>query len=354
MTKVIRLSGKPAIEVPIEAIELPKDALRVKYEGEEGELVELGQSMLAEGQMNPISVFDLGNGRYRCVTGDRRLRGAIAVQATTVWISVIEPRDEVATICFQIGENVQRKQLDPYEEADAYQRLLKLGLSIGEIAQRVKRREGKVREILQFATAASGVHELVVLDKLAPSKAAMIARLPDGEDQVRVAEIVVEHGLTGPQTRELVEKTRNEPHDGKPRRYLSPEKTIAEAARVVRWLHRVAAETHFRSFTAKDCAEWREAFSVEMTSALKLVNDCIQKVGKSVPNVSNPGMSSYEGNVPRARNHGDEWPASDVRKVEDWMRQRVRKPIAVLAQELGRTVSAVRELQKRLREKRRA
>ncbi len=343
MTNVVRLSGSQPIQVPIESIDPPHSPLRVSYEGEEGELEELGRSMLETGQMSPIQVFE-ESGRYRCVTGDRRFRAAKAVEATHVWITVIDPRDEIGTIALQIEENIHRKSLDPYEEAAAYQRMLELGLTIAQIAPRVRKNELYVRERLQFASAASGVHEYVVTGELTPKKAALIARIPDGEEQVSMARSAVASGFTTAQVRDAVEHVQFSPRRGKPRRYLSPDKTLMEAARVTKWLHKVGKSTNFKALTGDDIRALRQAFGHELTSGLRMVYDLIDAAAKKVPATAKPVPSTSGGNVSWARNHRDEWPSGDIKMLEDWIKGRLVCPIDDLALKLGREVSAVQEM----------
>ena len=278
----------------------------------------------------------------------------MAVNATHVWVSVIEPRDEIGTIALQMEENIHRRQFEPYEEAAAYQRMLELGLSIAEIASRVKKRDLYVRERLQFASAASGVHEHVVSGELTPKKAALIARISDGEEQVRIADIAARNAFTTEQVREAVEQSQTAPRAGRPRRYLAPEKTLAEAARVVKWLHRVGKTTHFKALTAGDIKAFRAAFGTEMMSSLRMVCDLIDRASKNVPASALSTVASHEGNVPSSRNHGDEWPAGDISKLESWIANRRLCSIEQLAEDFGRSVSAVEQMAKVLRARRRA
>lgn len=348
MANIIRLIGSQPFEVSISAVEPPDFSLRVSFEGEEGELEELGGSMLTEGQMHVIDVIELGNGKYRCVAGERRLKAAKKVNAATVWVRAIDPRNEADTICYQLQENIQRKQLDPYEEALAFNRLLELGFSIPDIAKKAGKRVYYVRSKLQFLDAAPGVHEFVVSGDITPDQAALIARLSEGEEQVRIAHEAVRDNLTTPQIRSRVEQERHSPNANRPRRVLSSGKVVTEAWRIIRWLDFVHKSTNFKFLSGPERKQWAEVFGSEIPTRL---NRILSTMRNTASEISSPVATPGPGNVPDfPRNFGTEWPADHIVRLEK-LNMKDAAAVGALAKEIGRTPGALHHMRKLLRKK---
>ena len=112
-------SGKP-LEVDITAIDRNPFQTRTRFDEEA--LAELAQSIAATGVVQPIIVRDLGQGRYQLIAGERRWLASQRAGKTSIPAIVREVSDEQA-MEMTIVENLQRADLNPMEQARAYERL---------------------------------------------------------------------------------------------------------------------------------------------------------------------------------------------------------------------------------------
>lgn len=134
-------------ELPVDVIEVQAVNVRVVAD-EDPDVAELAQSMQERGLLQPILV-GVDRGRYVLIAGERRLRAARALGWRTIpAVVTLKPRDEWTVD--MLVENVQRKALDPWEEAEGYRRLLQQGLSLREAARRVGKSPGYISVLLKL------------------------------------------------------------------------------------------------------------------------------------------------------------------------------------------------------------
>ena len=120
-------------ELDIDLIEPNPEQPRVNFA--ENELEELAASIRANGIVQPIVVRPKGENRYQIVAGERRWRAAQKAGLRKVPVSVKEVSDE-KLLEIALIENIQRQQLNPIEEANAYRKLIdSIGLTQEEVAE---------------------------------------------------------------------------------------------------------------------------------------------------------------------------------------------------------------------------
>ncbi len=168
----------------------------------EDSLEELAQSLKRHGLIQPILVRPHG-GSYQIVAGERRWRAAQRAQLHTVKAIVRELSDE-ETLEIALIENIQRQDLNPIEEAEAYRKLCTdFGHSQNELAAIVEKSRSHVANMMRLLELPTLVRELVIEGKLSMGHArALLA----SEDAVRLAAVVVKQGLSVRQTEALVKK----------------------------------------------------------------------------------------------------------------------------------------------------
>jgi ParB family chromosome partitioning protein len=150
----------------------------------------LVSSIKENGIVQPVIVRQEGAG-YRLIAGERRWRAAQAAGLTRIPAVVRKIADdrllEVALI-----ENIQRKELNPIEEAQAYEILLhEMKLSHGEIARRVGRDRSSISNILRILKLPSAVRDRLREGTISMGHAKAIMALPDSGTQISVAEEIV-------------------------------------------------------------------------------------------------------------------------------------------------------------------
>jgi ParB family transcriptional regulator, chromosome partitioning protein len=168
----------------------------------EDSLEELAQSLKRHGLIQPILVRPHGQG-YQIVAGERRWRAAQRAQLHQVKAIIRDLSDE-ETLEIALIENIQRQDLNPIEEAEAYRKLCTdFGHSQNELAAIVEKSRSHVANMMRLLELPTLVRELVIEGKLSMGHAR--ALLPS-DDAVRLAAVVVKQKLSVRQTEALVKK----------------------------------------------------------------------------------------------------------------------------------------------------
>ncbi|MEJ8835505.1 ParB/RepB/Spo0J family partition protein [Ramlibacter sp. AN1133] len=133
---------------------------------DEGALYELAESIKAQGIMQPILVRRLGEGdnagKYEIIAGERRFRAARLAGLDSVPVLVRDVPDEAAAAMALI-ENIQREDLNPLEEAQGLQRLIKdFGLTHEQAAQAVGRSRSAASNLLRLLNLADPVQTMLM------------------------------------------------------------------------------------------------------------------------------------------------------------------------------------------------
>lgn len=196
---------------------------------EEG-LAELAQSITEHGIVQPIVVRKLEADQYQIVAGERRWRaGKIAGLATIP--AIVKEYSEQETTAIALIENIQREDLNPLEEASAYQMLSEeFGLTQEELAKKVGKSRPYIANILRLLNLAEKVKEMLAAGIITTGHARALLPLPEA-GQCKLAEKIQLEGLTVRETENLVKGIsiiKNEQHQAqtkkdKPQQVIIPE-----------------------------------------------------------------------------------------------------------------------------------
>jgi ParB family chromosome partitioning protein len=164
---------------------------------------ELAQSLIDYGQLTPV-LLRRRNGFYQIVHGERRYRAAKQAGLPTLRAEVRELTDEEA---FQIAlvENLQRDDLGAVEEARAFERLQRQGMTQEAIGRLVGRSQQHVAARLSLLNLPDDIQRLITIRKVTPSMGAILATVSDVEKQRLLAQRLTNEELT---VRELREAKR--------------------------------------------------------------------------------------------------------------------------------------------------
>lgn len=155
-------------------------------------LEELAENIRQHGILQPLLVKDTGR-FYQIVAGERRYRAATLLGLETVPVRIIEPRDEQDELQIALAENLQRKNLDTLEEAQAFRTLIRrFGLSYRDLARLAGRSVAHVHGRLQLLDY-DDVRAAVEQKRIGIADAIQLARVPD-ESQRRDLLGAVEEG----------------------------------------------------------------------------------------------------------------------------------------------------------------
>lgn len=170
------------------------------------DLVELAASIEEHGILQPLVVTEGPEGTYQIIAGERRWRAAGLAGLTEVPVVIkdVVPREmlELALV-----ENVQREDLNPLEEAMAYQQLMdEFGLIQEEVARRVGKSRSAVANTLRLLRAAPEVREALLREKISAGHARALQGLKDEAQQVVLLRIVLRERLTVRETETWVRR----------------------------------------------------------------------------------------------------------------------------------------------------
>jgi ParB family chromosome partitioning protein len=146
---------------------------------DEDALEELARSIAARGVIQPVVVRPMGGGRYQLVAGERRWRAAQRARLHEV-PAIVRQLDDREVTALALIENLQREDLNPIEEARAYQRLSEQdGLTQQEIATFVDKSRSHVANLMRLLVLPGEVLDMVERAQLSMGHARALAVLPD-------------------------------------------------------------------------------------------------------------------------------------------------------------------------------
>lgn len=178
---------------------------------DEDALAELVTSIREVGVLQPVVVREASPGQYQLVMGERRWRACREAGVTTIPAIIRETSDD-ALLRDALLENLHRQQLNPLEEAAAYQQLLaEFGATHDELADRIGRSRSQVSNTIRLLGLPPSVQRRVAAGVLSAGHARALLSLADADAQERLAARVVAEGLSVRATEELVATTEHVP-----------------------------------------------------------------------------------------------------------------------------------------------
>ncbi|MFI5487759.1 ParB/RepB/Spo0J family partition protein [Micromonospora echinaurantiaca] len=194
--------GARFAEIPVDAIvPNPKQPRQVF---DEEALEELKTSIREVGFLQPIVVRQLDDEKYELVMGERRWRAAQAVGRDSIPAIVRDTRDD-AMLRDALLENIHRANLNPLEEAAAYQQLLEeFGATHEELARRIGRSRPQISNTIRLLNLPAQVQRRVAAGVLSAGHARALLSLEEAEAQEQLALRIVAEGLSVRATEEIV------------------------------------------------------------------------------------------------------------------------------------------------------
>ena len=166
----------------------------------------LAESIRQYGVLNPLTVRRTGNGGYELVAGERRLRAARVAGLTDVPCLLINADGEDSSV-IALVENLQRRDLDFFEEANGFKRLIEqFGLTQEEAARKVGKTQSAVANKLLLLRLSQQNMELIRCNNLTERHARALLRLNDEADRINVTNYIIEHELNVSRTEEYIDE----------------------------------------------------------------------------------------------------------------------------------------------------
>jgi ParB family transcriptional regulator, chromosome partitioning protein len=212
-----------AVELPIDAIS--PNARQPRKAFDDKALRDLAASLGQSGVLQPVVVRRLGEG-YQLIVGERRWRAAKLAGLTKI-PAVIRQATDAQSLELALVENLLREDLNPMEEAEAYQRLLaEFGWTQEELAQHVQRDRSSIANCLRLLKLPELIQADLRAGRLTMGHARALLSLTSPADQLKLREEILAHSWSVRATEEGVQAKRTRPARRMLRR--SPELSAVE------------------------------------------------------------------------------------------------------------------------------
>lgn len=196
-----------AILMNITKVEPNREQPRKKFD--EDALLELSESIKQFGVLQPLLVQERDD-YYEIIAGERRWRAAKLAGIKEVPV-IIKKLTEQEIMEISLIENIQREDLNPIEEAQAYKRLLtEFNLKQDEVAERVSKSRTAVTNAMRLLKLNDKVQEMVIDEKLTTGHARALLGIEDPEKQYETAQKIFDEKLSVRDTEKLVKNLQNE------------------------------------------------------------------------------------------------------------------------------------------------
>jgi ParB family chromosome partitioning protein len=221
ITAVAETTGKP-LEIPLDHIE--RNPYQTRTQFDEEKLTELAHSITASGVVQPIVVRPVtpakGDIKYQLITGERRWLASRKAGKTTIPAIVRQVSDE-QTLEMTIVENLQRADLNPMEQARAYQRLSHdFKMTQEQMATRTGKERASVANFLRLLRLPEAIQNKVESGDLSFGHARTLLSLDSAESITAAAQKVMALNFSVRQTESYVQGLINP--EGKPKKETKP------------------------------------------------------------------------------------------------------------------------------------
>ena len=228
----------PGLPASLRLVDMVPGQYQPRTRMDEGALYELAESIKAQGIMQPILVRRLvsgpNDGKYEIIAGERRFRAAKIAGLDSVPVLVRDVPDEAAA-AMSLIENIQREDLNPLEEAQGLQRLVKeFGLTHELAAQAVGRSRSAASNLLRLLNLADPVQTMLMAGDLDMGHARALLAL-DKASQITAANQIAAKKMSVRETESLVKKLSAEFS-------LKPQKASKEKSRDTRRIEEELAD----------------------------------------------------------------------------------------------------------------
>lgn len=212
VTKVEVESSSSETLVKITKVEPNREQPRKNFD--EDALIELSESIKQHGLIQPIVVQDRKD-HYEIIAGERRWRAAKLAGLKEVPV-IIKNLTEQEIVELSLIENIQREDLNPIEEAQAYKKLMtEFHLKQDELAEKVSKSRTAVTNSMRLLKLCDNVQRMVIDEKLSTGHARALLAIEDEETQYSIAEQIFDQKLSVRDVEKLVKNLNKPPKEKK-------------------------------------------------------------------------------------------------------------------------------------------
>jgi ParB family chromosome partitioning protein len=202
-TPVPESEGGAVQEIGVD--EIRPNSLQPRQVFADDKLAEMAESIRAHGILQPVVVRSIVGG-YELVAGERRWRAAQMAGVATI-PAVVRELSEAEMVEIALIENIQREDLNPLEEAEAFRVLIsEYGLTQEQLSQRVGKSRSHIANLMRLLNLSPQVQEYVSRGTISMGHARALLALAKPEAQIAACEEILNKGLSVRQTEELLRR----------------------------------------------------------------------------------------------------------------------------------------------------
>ena len=189
--------------INISLVEPNRNQPRKEFDKES--LSELANSIKQYGILQPIIVQKNGD-MYEIIAGERRWRAAKEAGLTEVPV-IVRDYDKQKVMEISIIENIQREDLNPIEEAMAYQSLMEeYGLKHDELAEKVSKNRSTITNSMRLLKLSKNIQQMLIDGKISTGHAKVLLSVEDINEQEKIAQELIDKSLSVRELEKLVKK----------------------------------------------------------------------------------------------------------------------------------------------------
>ena len=193
-------------EISVGELDPNPDQPRKTFDDES--IAQLSESIRDQGVLQPLLVVPTPGGRYRIIAGERRFRAGRMAGLETL-PCIVKDIDVVQQVEIALIENLQREDLNPLEAAKGINALIKqYGYTQDKVSARLGKSRPAVANLLRLLSLPEEVTEMVRDGRLSAGHARVLAGLKSREEQIRLARLVVEEGMSVRQLEQLASSAK--------------------------------------------------------------------------------------------------------------------------------------------------
>ena len=198
--------GQRVLEIPIDKVARNPHQPRSHFD--HAELEDLISSIREHGVIQPILVTPQADGTYQLIAGERRLR-ASTIAGLQMVPAVVRDATEIQKLELAIIENVQRADLNPIEEAKAYQRLVEeFGMTQDDVGRKMGKSRPQVANVIRLLQLPQEIQHALVEKKISMSNGRTLLSLASDEERMQLFRAMLDGNFTVRQTEERVSVRR--------------------------------------------------------------------------------------------------------------------------------------------------
>lgn len=197
-------------QIPINQIE--QNPMQPRENFDHGELEDLINSIKKHGILQPLIVTQKTSGSYQLIAGERRLRASEVLAKKTV-PCLIRKAEELEKLELALIENIQRSDLNPIEQAKAYQKLVdEFDLTQEEVAEKVGKKRATITNILRLLDLPEEIQQALRQKKITTGHAKVILSAEAEAERLKIFKRILKSDLTVRQTEDEVKKVKVKSH----------------------------------------------------------------------------------------------------------------------------------------------